>query len=488
MILKRLAELIYWSKKGDTQEFRREKCASATVSREWQEFFERWTFRHLTLHQSDLAEFGKIMQDNNNRQMSVKFVCLRIELPEYDCKKCKKGKSPKEVRANQRLFTTAVWDLFFILSQWEEHGDVTLEISVHSPSDALHYCQELKSRIHRNANMTLRYSKPRTRGKATHGWKQGKQIENPPDGAKLRVFGHPKGLGFDLRTSLALKLGTLPEVKVVTCLLVRRQFYRHFSVPKALGPMMKSLSRLKHLSYEPWRGIDTNKFAGRQIRDEQHTRLFLDVIQHHKTLHSVSMFESFNPAMHTRGKREASPALGQSVAKVSQNLENLAAIFNVDAKDFFYAFFPSKNPELPLPSMSWSKLKHLNLCSELLVPAHYNELIRVAAAAALQMPKLVCMELWNSGTHITSCIFTYCRSRDRRRYIELLNTWGGRLDKQAIARWREVADRVAGCDLDVRSLYLDVNVFDNYTAVLQYLHLRGGLLSRASLWDVVAGL
>ncbi|QYS98028.1 hypothetical protein H0G86_005227 [Trichoderma simmonsii] len=487
MILKKLSYLIYWSKEGDAQEQRREKCSYAAVSREWQEFFERWTFRHLTLHQSDLAELGKIIQDNSNRQMSVQFICLRIELPKYGCKKCKKGESPIEVRTNQRLFTTAVYDLFFILSQWEEQCDVTLEISVHSPSDALHYCQELKDRIHRKATMTQRYSKSRTRRKATHGWRRGIQIDSPPDGAKLRVFGHPKGLGFDLRTSVARKLGTLPEVKVVTCLLIRRQFYRHFSVPKALGPMMKSLSRLEHLSYEPWQGIDTNKLAGRQIRDEEHTRLFLDVIQHHETLHSVSMFESFNPAMHTRGKRQAYPALGQSVAKVSQNLKNLAAIFNVDAKDFFYAFFPSKNPELP-PSMSWSNLRHLNLCSELLVPAHYNELIRVAAAAALQMPKLGCMELWNSGPHLMSCIFRYCKLRHGKRFIQLLNTWGGKLDKEAIACWREVADRVADCELDAQSLYLDVNVFNNYASVLQYLHGRAGLLSKTSLWDVAVGL
>ncbi|KAK4083770.1 uncharacterized protein Triagg1_1432 [Trichoderma aggressivum f. europaeum] len=487
MILNRLINLLYRSRKGNAQELKRQWCAYHAVSREWQAFFERLSFACLTLHQSDLAEFGKIMQGNNNRQMSVTFVCLRIELPEYDCKKCKKRESPDEVRANQRLFTTAVWELFSILSQWKEHGEVGLEISVHSPSDALHYCQELKSRIHRKANMKQRYSKPRAEKKTTHGWRRGKRVHKPPVGAKLRVFGHPRGLGFDLRTSLARKLGTLPKVKVVTYLLIRRQFYRHFSVPKALGPMMKSLPRLEHLSYEPWRGIDTKKIAGRQIRDEQHTRLFLDVIQRHKSLRSVSMFESFNPDLHTKKKREAYPALGQSVAKTSRNLESLCATFNVDAKDFFYAFFPTQNPK-PLPNMSWSNLTDLSLCSELLVPAHYNKLIQVAAAAALQMPKLRCMELWNSETHATSCIFRYFPMSGRRRYIQLLSTWGGRLGTQAIACWREVADRVAGCELRQESLYLDAHVFDNYASVMQYLFLRTGLLSPVSLYDTAVGL
>ncbi|KAL6691644.1 hypothetical protein J3F84DRAFT_352234 [Trichoderma pleuroticola] len=486
MILNRLINLVYWSRGGDAQERKREWCTYPAVSREWQAFFERLRFRHLTLHQSDLAEFSKIMQDTN-RRMCVAFVCLRIEIPEYDCKKCKKRESSQEVRENQRLFTTAVWGLFSILSQWEEHGEVGLEISVHSPSDALHYCQELKSRIHRKANTSQPYLKPRAGVKATHGWRRGTRVYNPPSGAKLRVFGHPKGLGFDLRTSMARKLGTLPEVKVVTYLLIRRQFYRHFSVPKALGPMIKSLPRLDHFSYEPWRGIDTHNLSGRQRRDEEHTRLFLDVIQHHTSLRSVSMFEGFSLALHDNGKREAHPALGQSLAQVSQNWDNLSAIFNVDAKDFFYAFFPSPNPEL-LPSMSWSNLKHLSLTSELLVPAHYNELIRVAAAAALRMPQLICMELWNSGTHDTSCIFSYCALRDRRRHIELLSTWGGQLGKQAIACWREVADRVAGCELEVDSRDLDANVFDNYASVLQYLHLRTVILSEVSLYDVAFGL
>ncbi|KAL6828164.1 hypothetical protein V8C40DRAFT_240338 [Trichoderma camerunense] len=427
------------------------------------------------------------MQDDSIRQMSVQFVCLRIELPEYDCKKCKKGESPREVRANQRLFTTAVYDLFFLLSQWEEHCDVTLEISVHSPSDALHYCQELKSRIHHKATASRIQLRFFTKGKATHGWRRGRQIDNPPDGAKLRVFGHPKGLGFDLRTSLAWKLETLPEVKVVTWLLIRRQFYRHFSVPKALEPMIKSLSRLESFSYEPWRGIDTNKFSGRQIRDEEHTRLFLDVIQHHKSLRRVSMFESFNRAMHTGGRRDAYPALGQGLAITSQNLESVLAAFNVDAKDFFYAFFPSQNPE-PLPSMSWSSLKYISLSSQLLIPGHYNVLIQVAAAAALEMPKLRCMELWNGGTHVTSCIFSYCAMHYRQRHIKLLSTWNGQLSKEAITCWRKVAERDAWCVLEASSRYLDANVFDSHTSILQCLQLRGGLLHNVSLCEIAAGL
>ncbi len=33
----------------------------------------------------------------------------------------------------------------------------------------------------------------------------------------------------------------LPEVNVVKALVIRRQFYRHFSVPNALQPIAESL-------------------------------------------------------------------------------------------------------------------------------------------------------------------------------------------------------------------------------------------------------
>ncbi|EHK21159.1 uncharacterized protein TRIVIDRAFT_51771, partial [Trichoderma virens Gv29-8] len=253
MILKQLFLISYTRKQRDSQEDNRKRAAYAAVSPEWKYYFEAKSFLHLTLHQSDLPDFGKIVQ-RDNRQIFVNFICLRLQLPEYDCSKCRERESPEEVRANQSLFTNAVWQLFSILSTWMEQRKIGLELSVHSPSDALHYCQELKGRIRDNVTVVPRYRKSTTKRKSTHGWRRGRQVHFPPENAKLRVFGHPNGLGFDLQTPLAQKLRALPKVNAVNWLLIRRQFYRHFSIPNALGPMIKSLTCLETFQYEPWQG------------------------------------------------------------------------------------------------------------------------------------------------------------------------------------------------------------------------------------------
>lgn len=86
----------------------------ATVCREWSNFFEEKTFQNLTLHQSDVAEFGKLVQ--GGRRSFVKWIWLRLELPEYDCECCNKEESAAEVAAHKVIFTNAVCDLFKVLS------------------------------------------------------------------------------------------------------------------------------------------------------------------------------------------------------------------------------------------------------------------------------------------------------------------------------------------------------------------------------------
>lgn len=113
----------------------------ATVCREWQYFFERTNFQRLTVHQSDLLELGRIVQ--GQRRMFVKWIWLRLELPEYDCECCNMQESSEEIQSHNIVFTNAIWDLFAILSTWEKKGEFgvrergpTLELSAHSPSDS----------------------------------------------------------------------------------------------------------------------------------------------------------------------------------------------------------------------------------------------------------------------------------------------------------------------------------------------------------------
>ena len=457
----------------------------AAVCREWQYFFERTNFQHLTIHQSDLLKLGRIVQ--GQRRMFVKWIWLRLELPEYDCERCNKQESSEEIQSHNFVFTNAIWDLFAILSTWEKKGEFgvgergpTLELSAHSPSDSKHFCKELDSRINDTVWSGSKGGPKKRHHDRAHGWRKGRQIRRPEDDAKMRVFGHPNGLKFDLRAPSARKMRrTLPKVRVIKSLVVRRQFYRAFSVAKALQPIIQCLTQLENFTYEPWRGIDTKSHSGRAIRDMEHHLLFLDVFKYRRSLRRVSIFENFNRALYGGRQRECYTLLGKDLARSSRNFEELHASLNVDAKDFFHAFWPGQNPK-EKKGVEWKNLKYLALTSHSLNPWDYDQLVQAAAAAAQRMPQLEIMELWN-GVKGYSCIFRYERRVDQPR-IQLLSTWGGQLGAQARACWGVVArGHSSRHELQAEPFCLNASLITSHVSVLHYLVLKRRLLNETSL-------
>lgn len=291
-------------------------------------------------------------------------------------------------------------------------GGVTLELSAHSPSDAMHSCKELKSRVKDTAWGVRKSSPVRKYTDKAHGCVKGRQIRRPSDDAKRRVFGPSGGLGFDLRARLTRRKRTPPKVNIVGRLVIRRQFYRHSSVTNALYPISKSLTQLRQFTYEPWRGIDTSSVSGRTVRDDQHHILFSDAFRYPRSLRIVSIFEDFNSEVfHPKIEMERAHVLGQDLARSSRHFEELHAALNVDARDFFHAFWPGQTPSLG-KGMQWNNLRCLSLTSHWLSPQCCDQPIRAAAAAAQRMPKLALMELWDGGP-VHSCIFRYIKHRTR---------------------------------------------------------------------------
>lgn len=118
----------------------------ATVCREWQEYFESITFQSLVLNQDRLAQLETIVSRHPRRVGFVRHVHLRLELPEYDCKRCKRPETKAEEAANDRIFTTAAVKLFGIISTWPatQGKACILEMSAHSPSDWQHRFKRLR--------------------------------------------------------------------------------------------------------------------------------------------------------------------------------------------------------------------------------------------------------------------------------------------------------------------------------------------------------
>ena len=61
----------------------------AVVCKEWQLFWEEQTFRRLILNQYRVADLERIVGSEKTRRTGyLKYVCLCVELAEYDCSVC----------------------------------------------------------------------------------------------------------------------------------------------------------------------------------------------------------------------------------------------------------------------------------------------------------------------------------------------------------------------------------------------------------------
>ena len=467
----------------------------ASVCREWNTFFEVANFQKLILHQSDIETFGKLVL-GRPRASFVRWIWVRIELPTYDCTKCDKSESVEEDKANKFLFTEAIWTLFDILSKFHRsHPGITLELSADSPSLTHHYAHELGWMANDTAWHTNNAARP-VLGivDEAHYWRDGKRQRPLKSGAALRMTGHPQGLRFDRREPTARHMRDLPKVGVVKALVIRLQCYRHFSITKALDPIIRNLTQLRDLSYECYKGFNIEQVNGHLIRHKENDILLRDTFQSRRTLRKVSIFEATsrcnyltNDARWTFRTRPWS-SLGIDLGKTSKHFEELYINDMVDAKDFFQPFWEGA-PNYQRTRREWKNLKRLSLYSSLLRPQNYDQQIIVAAArAARKMPQLQFMELWSCDRR-WACIFTYTTSENLHdpHKIELRSSWAGQLSEEAVKAWRDVVQqRGTGTGLEA-----NVNGFGERLRhsvgrdVMCALALKGELLTDTSRKQII---
>ncbi|KAH8682145.1 hypothetical protein BX600DRAFT_430033 [Xylariales sp. PMI_506] len=213
----------------------------ASVGREWQQILEKVNFYKIRLGVACLDEFESIISPQK-REM-IQHICLNIELARCMSKCCSRRPSPS-VKISS-VVSGGIWKLFSIHSTWEPASELALEINVHSPSDCEHWFKN----IHLSSDDTERDEGAMSdAGRAEilhhdikHGWKHGQQVKAPPRSAILRLF-RPIQLVFQ---------ESLPRVKAVTSLIIRRQLRRCINT-WGLGLLLSRLDHLKHISYEPW--------------------------------------------------------------------------------------------------------------------------------------------------------------------------------------------------------------------------------------------
>ncbi|KAF5689861.1 hypothetical protein FDENT_4175 [Fusarium denticulatum] len=92
----------------------------ACVSPEWQNYFERITFRRLLIDNSQLDRFSKATEGEKAMRLSyIRYLCLRIKLQDYDYPECDRPESHATINWSNQRFTKSLIELFNVLRHWE---------------------------------------------------------------------------------------------------------------------------------------------------------------------------------------------------------------------------------------------------------------------------------------------------------------------------------------------------------------------------------
>ncbi|KAK2774449.1 hypothetical protein CKAH01_03682 [Colletotrichum kahawae] len=413
----------------------------ASVSREWQAFFEPQLFQNLNLQfpGSDVDDLNSYV--HGYRRDLVKKISLHVRTQEYDnIDKFDERETQDTIKANNELFSQALERLFVSLSTWSNGsptGGIKLALSACSPSDLGHPWN------HRT-------------GKSQHEWRRICSL-----GSRLRLLGNLLDT-----SSGALKL---PRVSIVNMFFVTRYTYRSLS-RALLAKVLRSLCRLEVIRYEPWHAITRN---GQSPRDDAMITLF-ESASESATVDIVDIWE-VQSSLHQNPpfSRFCNDHLVSKAVNASYRLQYLNLWHAVDARDFFHHAsrdVPANSSEPPDGLRTWPALEYLGLSTyiEDLVssPSALERLLLQASQAALRMPLLRVMEIWAPGNG-KGFIFRY-HFREGSPFLTVIATWQLTLSKEALRSWKQVA---AGCT--ERELTCDVKLMGSGTTMSYLRHPLG---------------
>lgn len=299
---------------------------------------------------------------------------------------------------------------------------------------------------------------------------------------------------FGIRFRRGQSKDCLPEVKMITSLLIRRQYYRELC-PSALGRLfIESLTGLRQIRHERWRLPWT---LGQDIYDMAYgpTEVWnpsgAGTVLGSKlppSLESLHIFEDFNAAIHGRTHTETPRRSGIQVLKglvsSAPNLKHLSVSFFSDAMDC-----------LKLPAGIFANLESIALTSQVYLRPETgppNRLLYKAANAAMKMPKLQIMELWNCANghadilryeSVGTASSSACRLTWRSSWCCMKST----LEKRVVEAWEEVASTNASRELIVETYPLPPGSYSQYGAMLHHLKLRNSILDPISGMQVRVG-
>lgn len=171
------------------------------------------------------------------------------------------------------------------------------------------------------------------------------------------------------------------------------------------------------------------------------------------------------------------PTLGVSLelARASLNLEALSASFIADASYFFDSYETS---------WIWTDLVSLTLTCQLLTPtespARINKMLKAAAAAAMKMPKLAAMEIWNGRIGLVA-LFRY---QSNPGFITWRGTWDLTIEPSVVQAWEAVAPRYAWRDITLVKELLDEKSIKSHGDAIYHLKHSQPVVRSVSLQQI----
>lgn len=228
-------------------------ASHASVCKEWQYVLEKANFYKIKLRVSCLDDFESIV--SLQKRELIHHIYLNVELPRYTSTCCSKRRSPS-IKISS-IVSNGIWKLFSILSTWRPATHLALEINVYSPSDCEHWFKNLSLSSddfkHNIDDIPVAERTMIPYHDLQHGWEHGQRVKAPPRSAVLQLYRPIRLVFYEL----------LPQVKAVTCLIIRRQLRRCISL-SGLSLLLGSLNGLEHISYEPWAPYEA---ANREFHD-----------------------------------------------------------------------------------------------------------------------------------------------------------------------------------------------------------------------------
>ncbi|UPL00730.1 hypothetical protein LCI18_011664 [Fusarium solani-melongenae] len=435
----------------------------AAVCRDWQEYFKKILFRKLTVHQKDLAGLHKISRCRTER---IQHLWLRIELLPYDCLRCHNFEALRK--------------LFSILHSWKgrnpshPNSGLTLELSVHSPSDSQHEFQNFSFEDDDDKEADVC-----TIDDPHHGWVGGRRNFQPIAWAVAEVFG---GV---CRTLNIIPAGFHWPAPVVKHLLVRRQTRRRFGY-STLRHLMNCLPGLEAISLEFWR---TDFRWEQDARDQDFLTLWRRHLPNH--VKRLTFFEDFDEDIDSMFAgpsfveaeyvRTPNRALGAALAGL-RNQKSLHVSFIVDAYDFFDGLRHYRHDR------AWRNLTHLSLTSILLRPetplSQIQRLLMMAASAMRRFPNLEVLELWY-GRRGEARLFRFSRTYDGTSKIFRAGTWELPLPPTAMKAWNKLSELRGGKGLTVSDPErIDRELIRSHGDAIHHLGLVSDVLHPVSLRQI----